>query len=54
MLVKDPADPDLLGNIMCFHRVTKFPARLGSLSQWDNQIFAFVGDNLGPQVTTVH
>jgi hypothetical protein len=54
MLVEDPTDPMQIGKIMCFHRVTKFPARLGSPSQWDHQVFAFSGNNVGPQITTVH
>ena len=54
MLVEDPTDPMQIGKIMYFHRVTKFPARLCSPSQWDHQVFAFSGNNVGPQITTVH
>jgi len=53
LLVANPSNPAAIGRIMCFHRVTKFPARLGSPSHWDNNFFAFSGNNSGPQVTTI-
>jgi hypothetical protein len=55
MLVEDVANPLQPGQVMCFHRVTKFPARLlGSRTPWDNQYFAFLANNHGPQISTVH
>ena len=37
LLVEDPSDPHQPGQVMCFHRITKFPARLGQRTPWDNQ-----------------
>jgi hypothetical protein len=53
LLVEDPLNPLQSGQVMCFHRITKFPARLGHRSPWDNQFFAFSANNHGPQITTV-
>ena len=53
LLVEDPSDPLQPGQVMCFHRITKFPARLGQRTPWDNQYFAFSANNHGPQITTV-
>lgn len=53
MLVENPFDPALLGQVMCFHRISKYTAKLGHPSPWDNYHFAFAGNNSGSQVTTV-
>jgi hypothetical protein len=53
MMVEDPFNPAILGQVMCFHRVTKYTAKLGHPSPWDNYHFAFAGNNSGSQVTTV-
>ena len=53
LLIENPVNPDLPGTLMCFHRLSKFPARLSSPSYWDNRFFAFAGDSVGPQITTV-
>ena len=45
---------DQIGRLKCFHRVAKFSSRMGHApSQWDDRVFAFHGDLVGQQITTI-
>ena len=50
----DPTDPTDHGRSILLHRVAKYPVYMGhALTQWNDIPFAFYGDVINQQITTV-